>query len=89
MGEPFGATERTDAWWVQPVAQGLAQLVLGAPLGFRGTCYYYRRAYYRAFFADPTACGVGGPRGSGYAGDTISSRDDAGAGPSMYSVPGN
>jgi len=43
--------------------------VLGAPLGFRGTCYYYRKAYYRAFFADPVACAVGEPRGSGYIGE--------------------
>ena len=43
--------------------------MLGAPLGFRGTCYYYRKAYYRAFFADPMACAVGEPRGSGYAGE--------------------
>jgi hypothetical protein len=52
-------------WW--PLSPAL--LVLGAPLGFRGTCYYYRKAYYRAFFADPAACAVGEPRGSGYAGE--------------------
>ena len=111
LGEPFGKTERTDAWWLQPLVQGAALLllgayatwaafqgkhyefgnylspfyspllkpkwwplspallVLGAPLGFRGTCYYYRKAYYRAFFADPAACAVGEPRGSGYAGE--------------------
>ena len=38
-------------------------------LGFRGTCYYYRKAYYRAFFADPPGCAVGEAR-SGYAGET-------------------
>ncbi len=27
-------------------------------LGFRLTCYYYRRAYYRAFWRAPTACAV-------------------------------
>ena len=26
-------------------------------LGFRLTCYYYRKAYYRAFWASPPACG--------------------------------
>ncbi len=31
-------------------------LVLWIPLGFRATCYYYRKAYYRAFFFDPPAC---------------------------------
>jgi hypothetical protein len=33
-----------------------ALLILGGPLGFRATCYYYRKAYYRAFFLDPAAC---------------------------------
>jgi hypothetical protein len=36
-----------------------AFLVLWAPLGFRGTCYFYRRAYYRSAFGDPPACAVG------------------------------
>ncbi len=31
-------------------------LVLWIPLGFRATCYYYRKAYFRAFFWDPPAC---------------------------------
>jgi hypothetical protein len=29
--------------------------------GFRATCYYYRKAYYRAYFLDPPACAVGEP----------------------------
>jgi hypothetical protein len=33
-----------------------ALLILGGPLSFRVTCYYYRKAYYRAFFLDPPAC---------------------------------
>ncbi len=36
--------------------------ILWAPLMFRVTCYYYRKAYYRAYFADPPACGVEEPR---------------------------
>jgi len=39
-----------------------ALLVLWAPGGFRLTCYYYRGAYYKAFWADPPACSVGEPR---------------------------
>ncbi|MEO6913386.1 MAG: succinate dehydrogenase [Candidatus Baltobacteraceae bacterium] len=35
-----------------------ALLVLWAPLGFRLSCYYYRKAYYRAFFLSPPACAV-------------------------------
>lgn len=45
-----------------------ALLVLWAPGGFRFTCYYYRGAYYKAFWADPPACAVGEPR-SGYRGE--------------------
>ena len=45
-----------------------ALLILWAPGGFRFTCYYYRGAYYKAFWADPPACAVGEPR-SGYRGE--------------------
>jgi hypothetical protein len=38
-------------YWLSP-----AVLVLWAPLGFRLTCYYYRKAYYRAFLWDPPNC---------------------------------
>jgi hypothetical protein len=38
--------------WLSP-----AVLILWMPGGFRVTCYYYRKAYYRAFFLDPPACG--------------------------------
>ena len=53
-------------WW--PFSPAL--LILAGPLGFRVTCYYYRKAYYRAFFLDPPACAVGEPRGRGYRGET-------------------
>lgn len=43
--------------WISP-----AFLILWAPGGFRFTCYYYRKAYYRAFFWDPPACAVGEAR---------------------------
>jgi hypothetical protein len=39
-------------------------LILWAPGGFRFTCYYYRGAYYKAFWADPPSCTVGEPRKS-------------------------
>ncbi len=39
-----------------------AMLILWAPGGFRVTCYYYRGAYYKAFWADPPSCTVGEPR---------------------------
>ncbi len=41
-----------------------AFLILWAPAMFRFTCYYYRGAYYKAFWADPPACAVGEPRTS-------------------------
>lgn len=46
-----------------------ALLVAWAPLGFRATCYYYRKAYYRAFFWDPPACAVREPRRGRYTGE--------------------
>lgn len=39
-----------------------ALLVAWAPLGFRATCYYYRKAYFRAFFWDPPACAIREPK---------------------------
>ncbi len=50
-----------------PVASP-ALLILWAPGGFRFTCYYYRGAYYKAFWQDPTNCAVGEPR-KGYLGE--------------------
>jgi hypothetical protein len=47
-----------------------ALLILAAPLGFRVTCYYYRKAYYRAFFLDPPGCAVAERPGRRYAGET-------------------
>jgi hypothetical protein len=50
------------SWWPAWVPFSSAMLILIFPLGFRFTCYYYRKAYYRAFWADPPACAVGEPR---------------------------
>lgn len=48
-----------------------AFLILVFPAGFRFTCYYYRGAYYKAFWQDPPACAVGEPgwRGKRYRGE--------------------
>ena len=35
-----------------------AIFILPFPLLFRATCYYYRKAYYRAFFWDPAGCAI-------------------------------
>jgi hypothetical protein len=47
-----------------------AMLVLPGPLTFRLTCYYYRKAYYRAFAMDPPACAVGERSAHRYNGET-------------------
>ena len=49
-------------WWPGAVPFSPAFLILWAPAGFRLTCYYYRGAYYKAFWADPPSCAVGEPR---------------------------
>lgn len=50
------------AWMPNWLPLTPALLILWAPGGFRFTCYYYRGAYYKAFWADPPACAVGEPR---------------------------
>jgi len=50
---PFSQADKLSGLPFSP-----AFLVLWIPLGFRATCYYYRKSYYRAFFWDPPACAV-------------------------------
>jgi hypothetical protein len=49
-------------WWPAWLVFSPALLILPFPGLFRVTCYYYRGAYYKAFWADPPACAVGEPR---------------------------
>jgi hypothetical protein len=51
-------------WWFRWLPWSPAFLILWAPGGFRLTCYYYRGAYYKAFWGDPPNCAVGEPRKS-------------------------
>jgi hypothetical protein len=46
-----------------------ALFILIFPLGFRLTCYYYRKAYYRSFWMSPPACAVAEPHKK-YTGET-------------------
>jgi hypothetical protein len=46
-----------------------ALIILPFPLGFRLTCYYYRKAYYRSFFWAPPACAIPDAR-SRYTGES-------------------
>ncbi len=62
----FGAKPSWIPAWL-PFSPAL--LILWAPGGFRFTCYYYRGAYYKAFWADPISCAVGEPRGDNYRGE--------------------
>lgn len=55
----FGAT---PPFWPRWLPYSPAFLILAGPAGFRFTCYYYRGAYYKAFWADPPSCTVGEPR---------------------------
>ena len=50
------------SWWPAFLPFSPALLILMFPAGFRMTCYYYRGAYYKAFWADPPSCAVGEPR---------------------------
>jgi hypothetical protein len=49
------------SWWPALLPWSAAWFILWAPLGFRFTCYYYRGAYYKGFWADPPSCAVGEP----------------------------
>lgn len=67
--ELFGDSEHSwfgpkPGWWPAWMIFSPALLILWAPGGFRVTCYYYRGAYYKAFWADPPSCAVGEPRKS-------------------------
>jgi hypothetical protein len=59
LGQPIGS------WWTLSPAL----LILVFPLGFRFTCYYYRKAYFRSFWLSPPACAVAEPH-TKYTGET-------------------
>lgn len=49
-------------WYPKFLPYSPALLILWIPGLFRLTCYYYRGAYYKAFWADPPGCTVAEPR---------------------------
>jgi len=65
LGQPFGNIV------VFGLAISPALFILIFPLGFRMTCYYYRKAYYRSFWQSPPACAVAEPHEK-YTGETRS-----------------
>ena len=69
FGVPYEVDGYLSPFFSPLIGQGIlpawfspAILILWIPLGFRTTCYYYRKAYYRAYFVDPPACAVGEPQ---------------------------
>jgi hypothetical protein len=61
FGDPLRSWFGVKSAWI-PAWVTAAMLILWAPGGFRVTCYYYRGAYNKAFWADPPSCAVGEPR---------------------------
>ncbi len=59
-----------EAWTPLPQWLSPAILILWAPGGFRLTCYYYRKAYYRSFAFHPPGCGVSEGARHDYRGET-------------------
>ena len=57
--------------WFGKVPPIIPYAIVSLPfvLGFRLTCYYYRKAYYRAFWRAPAACAVREPHAK-YTGET-------------------
>lgn len=63
LGQPFGIVK------ILGLTISPALFILIFPLGFRMTCYYYRKAYFRSFWFSPPACAVAEPHKS-YSGET-------------------
>ena len=64
-----------DVAWAKGLGLGFftftpAMLILPGPASFRLTCYYYRKAYYRAFGWDPPGCAVAERSAHKYNGET-------------------
>ena len=58
------------SWWPSFLPASPALLILAGPLSFRLTCYYYRKFYYRSYFATPAACAVNPLPRKNYKGET-------------------
>ena len=57
------------SWWPSFIPKSPNFMIVLLPVAFRSTCYYYRKAYYRAFFGTPPGCAVG-PVPQAYGGET-------------------
>ncbi len=65
---PLFLVKAWPEWWPK-FLRTPSLFILWIPLGFRLTCYYFRRSYYRSYFLDPPACAVGEARSQGYKGE--------------------
>jgi hypothetical protein len=59
------------SFWPAILPFSPAMLILIFPGSFRFTCYYYRKAYYRSFWANPVGCAVGPFRKGAYRGESF------------------
>lgn len=53
-----------------PIIGILLPILAAVPLGLRGSCYYYRKSYFRSFFWDPPACAIQELKRGRYRGET-------------------
>lgn len=53
-----------------PIIGILIPILAVIPLGLRGSCYYYRKSYFRSFFWDPPACAIQELKRGRYRGET-------------------
>lgn len=58
------------SWWPSWLPASPSLLILIFPLSFRLTCYYFRKAYYRAYAGSPPGCAVGALPRRSYRGET-------------------
>jgi hypothetical protein len=67
---PFFSTWLGFGLFKIPIIGILIPFLAAIPLGLRGSCYYYRKSYYRSFFWDPPACTIQELKRGRYRGET-------------------
>ena len=67
---PYLSPLYSPGWLANHIPTFPGLLCILIPIAFRGTCYYYRKAYHRSFLWDPPACAIGELRHGRYRGET-------------------
>ena len=67
---PYLSPLYSPGWLANHIPAFPGLLCILVPIAFRGTCYYYRKAYHRSFLWDPPACAVPELRHRTYRGET-------------------